>query len=83
MLHILAEAIANAQSTDATAIRDALANTKNFEMVFNTYKKLGEIMPHYSIEKREDFTQKRDLTEEGIRICTNQIEGFWVNIKRA
>ena len=30
-LYILAEAIANAQSTDATAIRDALANIKNFD----------------------------------------------------
>ena len=36
-LYILAEAIANAQSTDATAIRKALANTKNFDTV------LGEV----------------------------------------
>ena len=30
-LYILAEAISNAQSTKSTAIRDALANTKNFD----------------------------------------------------
>ena len=40
-LYILAEAIANAQSIDATAVRDALANIKNFDTVsgqfsFNT-----------------------------------------------
>ena len=36
-LYILAEAIANAQSTDATAIRDALANTKNFDTVLGQF----------------------------------------------
>ena len=36
-LYILAEAIANAQSTDATAIRDALANTKNFDTVLGEF----------------------------------------------
>ena len=36
-LHILAEAISNAQSTDATAIRDALANTKNFDTVLGKF----------------------------------------------
>ncbi len=36
-LYILAEAIANAQSTDATAIRDALANTKNFDTVLGKF----------------------------------------------
>ena len=36
-LYILAEAITNAQSTDATAIRAALANTKNFDTVLGEF----------------------------------------------
>ncbi len=36
-LYILAEAIANAQSTDATAIRDALANIRDFDTVFGEF----------------------------------------------
>ena len=36
-LYILAEAIANAQSTDAIAIRDVLANTKNFDTVLGQF----------------------------------------------
>ena len=32
-VYILAEAIKNAQSTDSTAIRDALANIKDFDTV--------------------------------------------------
>ena len=36
-LHILAEAIAEAQSTDATAIRDALANITDFDTVFGKF----------------------------------------------
>ena len=36
-LYILAKAIANAQSTDATAIRDALANTKNFDTILGKF----------------------------------------------
>ena len=35
--YILAEAIANAQSIDATAIRDALANIKNFDTVLGQF----------------------------------------------
>ena len=36
-LHILAEAIANAQSTDAAAIRDALASIKDFDTIFGKF----------------------------------------------
>ena len=36
-LHILAEAIANAQSTDSTAIRDAMANITDFDTVFGKF----------------------------------------------
>lgn len=36
-LHILTEAIANAQSTDSTAIRDALANITDFDTVFGKF----------------------------------------------
>ena len=36
-LHILAEAIADAQSTDATAIRDALANITDFDTIFGKF----------------------------------------------
>ena len=36
-LHILAEAISNARSADATAIRDALANTKNFDTILGKF----------------------------------------------
>ncbi|RKU16520.1 hypothetical protein C6503_12090 [Candidatus Poribacteria bacterium] len=36
-LHILAEAIANAPSTDAAAIRDALANIKNLDTILGTF----------------------------------------------
>ena len=36
-LHILVEAIANAQSTDAAAIRDALVNTKNFDTILGQF----------------------------------------------
>ena len=36
-LYILAEAIANAQSADATAIRDALANIENFDTVLGEF----------------------------------------------
>ena len=36
-LYILAEAIANAQSTDATAIRDTLVSTKNFDTVLGEF----------------------------------------------
>ena len=36
-LYILTEAIANAQSTDATAIRDALANIKNFDTILGQF----------------------------------------------
>ena len=36
-LHILAEAIANAQSTDSTAIRDALAMTMDFDIVLGKF----------------------------------------------
>lgn len=35
--HILAEAIANAQSTDAVAVRDALANLRDFDTVMGTF----------------------------------------------
>ena len=35
--HILAEAIANAQSTDSTAIRDSLANITDFDTVFGKF----------------------------------------------
>ena len=35
--HILAEAIANAQSTDSIGIRDALANIKDFDTVFGKF----------------------------------------------
>ena len=36
-LHILANAIANAQSTDAAAIRDALAQTENFPTILGNF----------------------------------------------
>ena len=36
-LHILAEAIAEAQSTDATAIRDALASITDFDTIFGKF----------------------------------------------
>ena len=36
-LHILAEAIANAQSTDAVSIRDALANIKDFDTILGKF----------------------------------------------
>lgn len=36
-LHILAEAIAKAHSTDAAAIRDALANVKDFDTIFGKF----------------------------------------------
>ena len=36
-LHILAEAIANAQSTDAASIREALANIKNLDTIFGKF----------------------------------------------
>ena len=36
-LYILAEAIANTQSTDAAAIRDALANIQNFDTVLGEF----------------------------------------------
>ena len=35
--YILAEAIVNARSSDSTAIRDALANTKNFDTVLGEF----------------------------------------------
>ena len=35
--HILAEAIANAQSTDSIGIRDALANITNFDTIFGKF----------------------------------------------
>lgn len=36
-LHIFAEALAKAQSTDPTAIRDALANVKDFDIIFGKF----------------------------------------------
>ena len=36
-LHILAEAIANAQSTDAAAIRDALTSLRDFDTIFGKF----------------------------------------------
>lgn len=36
-LHILAAAIANAQSTDAISIRDALANIRDFDTIFGKF----------------------------------------------
>ena len=36
-LHILAEAVAKAQSTDAAAIRDALANIKDFDTILGPF----------------------------------------------
>ena len=36
-VYILAEAIANAQSTNSTAIRDALANITDFDTVFGKF----------------------------------------------
>ena len=36
-LHILAEAIAKAQSTETAAIRDALANVKDFDTIFGKF----------------------------------------------
>ena len=36
-LHILAEAIANAQSTDSTAIRDALASIRDLDTIFGKF----------------------------------------------
>ena len=36
-LHILAEAIANAKSTESTAIRDAMANIRNYDTVLGSF----------------------------------------------
>ena len=36
-LYVLAEAIANVQSTDSTAIRDALANIRDFDTIFGKF----------------------------------------------
>ena len=36
-VYILAEAIANAQSTDSTAIRDAMANIRDFDTVLGKF----------------------------------------------
>ena len=36
-VYILAEALANAQSADSTAIRDALANIKDFDTIFGKF----------------------------------------------
>ena len=36
-LHILAEAIANAQSTDAASIREALANIRDFDTILGQF----------------------------------------------
>ena len=36
-LHILAEAVANAQSTDPASIRDALANIKDLDTIFGPF----------------------------------------------
>ena len=36
-LHILAEGIANAQSTDSTAIRDALASIREFDTILGNF----------------------------------------------
>ena len=36
-LHVLAEAIANAQSTDSIAIRDALSNIRDFDTIFGKF----------------------------------------------
>ena len=36
-LHILAEAIANVQSTDSTAIRNAMANITDFDTIFGKF----------------------------------------------
>ena len=36
-LHILSEALANVQSTDAASIRDALANIKDFDTIFGKF----------------------------------------------
>ena len=36
-LYVLAEAIANAGSTDPTAIRDALANIENLDTIFGNF----------------------------------------------
>ena len=36
-LHILAEAIANAQSIDAASIQDALANIKDFDTILGKF----------------------------------------------
>ena len=62
-------------------------DTKNSTLMtdgFNGYKALGEIMPHYTIEKGEgDYAREREFTEEGDKISTTRIEGFWANIKRA
>ena len=43
-LHILAEAIANAQSADSTAIRDTLANITDFDTIFGnfSFNKVGD-----------------------------------------
>ena len=36
-LHILAEAIANAESTESTAIRDAMANIRNYDTILGSF----------------------------------------------
>ena len=36
-VHILAEALKNAQSTDSTAVRDALANIRDFDTIFGKF----------------------------------------------
>ena len=36
-LHFLAEAIANAESTESASIRDALANTRDFDTIFGSF----------------------------------------------
>ena len=36
-VYILAEAIANAQSTDSTAIRDAMANTRDYDTILGSF----------------------------------------------
>ena len=58
-LHILAEAIAAAQSTDSSAIRDALANTMSIETILGqfSFDTVGdaEYEPHILIFKKGKF----------------------------
>ena len=60
-------------------VKDAILVTDGFQ----GYNRLDDTMPHYVVTHKNEFVRDETHNGEDLQVHTNNIEGFWVNIKRA